>query len=77
MLHPFMPFVTEAIWQGVPGMAGDARSIMVAPLALRRVGNTEPLRKINSARLRNDRSIRNVRSEYGPCRNDASPRTSA
>ena len=25
LLHPFMPFVTEAIWQNLPGLAGDGR----------------------------------------------------
>lgn len=31
LLHPFMPFVTEELWQRLPRRAGDApRSIMVA-----------------------------------------------
>ncbi len=32
LLHPFMPFVTEAIWQNLPAVNGEARgSICVAP----------------------------------------------
>ena len=32
LLHPFMPFVTEAIWQNLPPVNGEARgSICVAP----------------------------------------------
>lgn len=64
LLHPFMPFVTEAIWQNLPGLAGDNRSIMVVrwPDATR----------WQDARVETDfariqeiiRGIRNVRSEY-------------
>jgi len=31
MLHPFMPFVTEAIWQELPEGMRDAEMVMVAP----------------------------------------------
>jgi valyl-tRNA synthetase len=32
LLHPFMPFITEEIWQKLPGsVRGDAGSIMIAP----------------------------------------------
>jgi valyl-tRNA synthetase len=30
LLHPFMPFVTEDIWQKLPRRAGDPASIMIA-----------------------------------------------
>lgn len=31
LLHPFMPFVTEAIWQELPRAARDAEQLIVAP----------------------------------------------
>ena len=31
LLHPFMPFVTEEIWQRLPKKRGSPRSIMIAP----------------------------------------------
>jgi len=30
LLHPFMPFITEEIWQAIPGSAGRPASIMLA-----------------------------------------------
>ncbi len=31
LLHPFMPYVTEEIWQHIPKKEGEGRSIVVAP----------------------------------------------
>lgn len=31
MLHPFMPFITEEIYQSLPRLKGDSKSIMVSP----------------------------------------------
>jgi valyl-tRNA synthetase len=31
LLHPFMPFVTETIWQELPDSIKDADMLMVAP----------------------------------------------
>jgi len=31
LLHPFMPFVTEAVWQRLPRAAGAADSLMISP----------------------------------------------
>jgi valyl-tRNA synthetase len=31
LLHPFMPFVTEEVWQRLPRREGDADSIMISP----------------------------------------------
>jgi len=64
LLHPFMPFVTEAIWQNLPSLAGDNRSIMVVrwPEA---TGWQDATVETNFARLQEIiRGIRNVRSEY-------------
>ncbi|HRA64977.1 MAG TPA: valine--tRNA ligase [Caldilinea sp.] len=64
MLHPFMPFVTEAIWQNLPGMAGDARSIMVTRWP-EESGQYEATAEDQFGRLQElIRGIRNVRSEY-------------
>lgn len=31
LIHPFMPFITEELWQRLPRRAGDAASISIAP----------------------------------------------
>jgi len=31
LLHPFMPFITEELWQKLPSKSGDSKSIMVSP----------------------------------------------
>ncbi len=31
LLHPFMPFITEKLWQELPRRSGDAPAIMLAP----------------------------------------------
>ena len=64
LLHPFMPFVTEAIWQNLPGLAGDDRSIMVTrwPAA---TGWQDGAVESDFGRVQEIiRGIRNVRSEY-------------
>jgi len=64
MLHPYMPFVTEAIWQNLPGMAGDGCSIMVTRWPAES-GRFDPLVEDHFSRLQEViRGIRNVRSEY-------------
>ena len=60
LLHPFMPFVTEAIWQQLPH---EGESIMVAPWpepGPRDVAAEEAFHRIRDL----IRGIRNVRSEY-------------
>ncbi len=67
LLHPFMPFVTEAIWQNLPGIgggAGGAPAIMVTRWPqpsgredLEAEGAFDRIQEIV-------RGIRNVRSEY-------------
>jgi valyl-tRNA synthetase len=65
LLHPFMPFVTEAIWQNLPGMGETgAASIMVArwPEELTRL---DAAAETDFGRVQEVvRAIRNVRSEY-------------
>jgi len=36
LLHPFMPFITEEIWQALPALPGHADSIMVAEFPTQR-----------------------------------------
>ncbi len=63
LLHPFMPFLTEAIWQQLPAMPQAAHSIMmsrwpqaaaVAEQAIRDFGLVQQI----------VRAIRNMRAEY-------------
>ncbi|MCS6826901.1 MAG: class I tRNA ligase family protein, partial [Caldilinea sp.] len=64
LLHPYMPFVTEAIWQNLPGMAGDGRSIMVMRWP-EESGQRDPEAEEQFTRLQEViRGIRNVRTEY-------------
>ena len=66
LLHPFMPFVTEAIWQNLPGMkeSASSHSVMVLrwPEALDRADTAA---ETDFSRVQEVvRAIRNVRSEY-------------
>jgi valyl-tRNA synthetase len=65
LLHPFMPFVTEEIWQALP-VAKPTDSIMVAPYpqadAARRDEGAETT---ISQLIEAVRSVRNIRSELG------------
>ncbi|HAJ35657.1 MAG TPA: valine--tRNA ligase [Chloroflexi bacterium] len=64
LLHPFMPFVTEAIWQNLPGMAGEGRSIMVTRWPAES-GQYDAQAEDHFGRMQEAiRGIRNVRSEY-------------
>ncbi len=79
LLHPFMPFVTETIWQNLPGMAGDAnRSIMATrwpqlEWAMRTQRRMMPL--VASRRL--CAAFATCAANMTCPRRDASPRTSA
>ncbi|MBP8121270.1 MAG: valine--tRNA ligase [Caldilineaceae bacterium] len=64
LLHPFMPFVTEAIWQNLPGMTAHSPSLMICrwPQAS---GKQDAQAEDNFARIQElVRAIRNARSEY-------------
>ncbi|MEM7535112.1 MAG: valine--tRNA ligase [Chloroflexota bacterium] len=64
LLHPYMPYVTEAIWQNLPAMGGDNRALMVSrwPDAAGRADKdaADGFERIQEM----VRSIRNARSEY-------------
>jgi valyl-tRNA synthetase len=66
LLHPVMPFVTEAVWQRLPRAEGEAASLMVAgwPAA-----GEEWIDAASEAQLAELQeligSVRNLRAEYG------------
>ena len=64
LLHPFMPFVTEAIWQNLPGLAGDGRALIVSrwPHLQNLLDDSaeEAFNRLQEA----VRAIRNARSEH-------------
>jgi valyl-tRNA synthetase len=64
LLHPYMPFVTEAIWRHLPGMAERGESLMTSRWSS---GGSWANAEVEDAfgRLQEIiRAIRNVRSEY-------------
>jgi valyl-tRNA synthetase len=64
LLHPFMPFVTEAIWQNLPELAGNGRALIVSRwphlTGLLNERADEDFTRLQEA----VRAIRNARSEY-------------
>jgi len=80
LLHPYMPFLTETLWQNLPGLAGDQRGEAAtgspkaagdAPLALmvtrwpHNSGRANGAAEASFDRIQAIvRAIRNVRSEY-------------
>ncbi|MDK2931932.1 MAG: valyl-tRNA synthetase [Bacillota bacterium] len=61
LLHPFMPFITEGIWQRLPGAEG---SIMVSPWPAFDERLDDPDAEAEMATLMDvTRAIRNIRSE--------------
>jgi valyl-tRNA synthetase len=66
LLHPFMPFVTEELWQRLPRRPTDPASIMIAPYP-------SPNPQWGSAEVESEvavvldviRATRRVRAEYG------------
>ncbi len=64
LLHPFMPYVTEAIWSHLPGVAQHAESLMTQrwPTA---VGQRDTQAEDSFGRIQDIvRAIRNARAEY-------------
>ena len=64
LLHPFMPFVTEAIWQNLPELVGNGRALIVSRwphlTGLLNERADEDFTRLQEA----VRAIRNARSEY-------------
>jgi len=66
LLHPIMPFITEAVWQRLPWREGDAPSLMVAPWPGREKGWEDAAAEARIEELREIiGNIRNIRAEYG------------
>jgi len=65
LLHPVMPFITEALWRRLPGRS-DADSIMVAPWPAsdRRAPDARALSRFGTLQELVG-AIRSIRSEYG------------
>jgi valyl-tRNA synthetase len=65
LLHPFMPFVTEEVWQALP-VAKPTDSIMIAPYPTADAARRDPAVEDAIGRLIDAvRSVRNIRSELG------------
>ncbi|MBI2853729.1 MAG: valine--tRNA ligase [Chloroflexi bacterium] len=64
LLHPFMPFVTEELWQRLPRKEHDAQSIMVSPYPAGQESKLEPAAEQEMQTVIDIvRSIRNVRAQ--------------
>ncbi len=64
LLHPFMPFVTEAIWRHLPGMAERGEALMTSRWPVSSAWEDAEVEE-SFARLQEIiRAIRNARSEY-------------
>jgi valyl-tRNA synthetase len=64
LLHPFMPFVTESIWQNLPTLGEQGRALIVARWP-KRSGRSDPAAEAEFSAIQEIvRAIRNVRSEY-------------
>jgi valyl-tRNA synthetase len=65
LLHPFMPFITEEIWQQVPKPTGSPQSIMITmyPVADESLIDADSERRVEALRAVIT-AVRNLRSEY-------------
>jgi valyl-tRNA synthetase len=66
LLHPFMPFVTEAVWQRLPRREREAEALMVAAWPAAReqwIDDTAEARMSELQELIG--AVRNLRAEYG------------
>ena len=61
LLHPFMPFITEEIWQKLPNK--KAESIMISPFPTKEFEIDESAEKSMSALMESIQAIRNLRAE--------------
>lgn len=65
LLHPFMPYVTEALWQALPASAKHGDALIIAPWPVQVPALLDDLAEAQMAVLMElVRGIRNVRAEY-------------
>jgi valyl-tRNA synthetase len=64
LLHPYMPYVTEAIWQNLPDLGGDGRALMVSRWPELQGAKDEQADEAFGNIQEIVRAIRNARSEY-------------
>jgi valyl-tRNA synthetase len=65
LLHPLMPFLTEALWQELPKATSAKQSIMIAPYPTAKDGLTDKAAQSDAERLMAFVSaVRTVRAEY-------------
>jgi valyl-tRNA synthetase len=66
LLHPFMPFVTEAVWQKLPRLDGDPEALMVASWPARAPEGDDSAAEDSIRELQElIGAVRNLRAEYG------------
>jgi valyl-tRNA synthetase len=66
LLHPIMPFITEAVWQRLPWREGDSDSIMTAPWPRPRPEWEDAQAEAQVSELQEIvGAVRNIRAEYG------------
>jgi len=64
LLHPYMPFVTEAIWSHLPGVSKTGEALMTSRWPVS-VGQNDAAAEEDFGRLQEMiRAVRNARSEY-------------
>jgi valyl-tRNA synthetase len=64
LLHPFMPFLTEEIWQHLPHEAGETITLASWPAENPAFENNEAVREMNLL-MDTIRAVRNIRAETG------------
>jgi valyl-tRNA synthetase len=65
LLHPFMPFVTEAIWQALPEAVKEGAALIIAPWPMQEAARLDDEAEVQMALLMDlVRGMRNVRAEY-------------
>ncbi|MBN1877583.1 MAG: valine--tRNA ligase [Anaerolineae bacterium] len=65
LLHPFMPFVTETIWQALPQSVRRGEALIIAPWPVQDVAYLDAAAEVQMMLLMDlTRGIRNVRAEY-------------
>ncbi|MGE3525992.1 MAG: valine--tRNA ligase, partial [Gemmatimonadales bacterium] len=64
LLHPIMPFITEALWQRLPGHDGRTLALAMWPGTDKRAENPEAVERFATVQHLVG-SIRSIRAEYG------------